>query len=274
MCGLDSASLYPDYWNDVNIKTCPSDPRSDFSDTYGWWTTDKGSFPNFTEKDIQEYVKYIRDDTSTKGTDEAEEACLHSVLSFPVSYLYVPYACQTSSQVGAMFRMSMRGTTIDTTTISTANVAAAGCPKNWKYGIVHFPHHGAEDLTIPSTYDQYVDADGSPLPKSIHRLREGVERFFITDINNPASGSVGQSTLAVMWDAWGNSLNSLANMSSGIVAFNHSPGGSNVLYMDGHVSWVRFGSGHPVWNEPQPSNGKVNLAIDMSRDMWAMGGMG
>jgi len=66
---------------------------------------------------------------------------------------------------------------------------------------------------------------------TIYRLREGIERFFITDINNPAAGSQAQSTVAVMWDG----------LCAGQVEhFAHFPSGGNVLYMDGHVEWQRF----------------------------------
>ncbi|HNR35800.1 MAG TPA: DUF1559 domain-containing protein [Candidatus Hydrogenedentes bacterium] len=69
------------------------------------------------------------------------------------------------------------------------------------------------------------------------RMREGIERFFVTDINNPASTAIAQSTLAVMWD----------NLSSDATRFNHVPGGCNVLYMDGHVEFVRWpGEEFPV----------------------------
>ncbi|MFA6244287.1 MAG: type II secretion system protein [Candidatus Hydrogenedentales bacterium] len=67
----------------------------------------------------------------------------------------------------------------------------------------------------------------------VYRLREGIERFFISDINNPAADSVAQSQLAVMWDA----------IASGAKMFNHVPGGANVLYMDGHVGFTRWLSG-------------------------------
>jgi len=67
---------------------------------------------------------------------------------------------------------------------------------------------------------------------TVHRLREGIERFFITDINNPAASASAQSELAVMWDV----------LSSQIQDFNHVPGGSNVLYMDGHCEFIRYPS--------------------------------
>jgi prepilin-type N-terminal cleavage/methylation domain-containing protein/prepilin-type processing-associated H-X9-DG protein len=65
-----------------------------------------------------------------------------------------------------------------------------------------------------------------------YRLREGIERFFITNINSPAGSSKAQSEIAVMWDT----------ISGHEVShFNHPPGGCNVLFMDGHVQFVRYG---------------------------------
>jgi prepilin-type processing-associated H-X9-DG protein len=96
---------------------------------------------------------------------------------------------------------------------------------------------------------------GNPdLPESYIRLKEGVERFFITDINNPAGASMGQSTLAVMWDAWGGRAEMRTGGGndddvSGVIQTNHLPGGSNSLFMDGHVEFVRYGSEYPIRGE-------------------------
>ncbi len=68
---------------------------------------------------------------------------------------------------------------------------------------------------------------------TIYRLREGIERFLITDINNPAANAKAQSNLFVMFDT----------ISTSARFFNHVPGGSNVLYMDGHVEFQRYGHG-------------------------------
>jgi prepilin-type processing-associated H-X9-DG protein len=75
------------------------------------------------------------------------------------------------------------------------------------------------------------DEDGSRLPSTYHLLKEGIERFFITDINNPAAGAKAQSEVFVMWDD--------AQVTD-ISRFNHVPGGGNVLYMDGHVEFIRY----------------------------------
>ena len=76
--------------------------------------------------------------------------------------------------------------------------------------------------------------------KTVYRLREGIERFFITDINNPAGSSKAQSTIPVQWDTvWTPSTGSQSY-------FSHVPGGGNVLYMDGHVQFIRYSSEWPV----------------------------
>jgi prepilin-type N-terminal cleavage/methylation domain-containing protein/prepilin-type processing-associated H-X9-DG protein len=71
---------------------------------------------------------------------------------------------------------------------------------------------------------------------TVYRLREGIERFLITNINDAASGAQAQSTVWVMTD----------RLSSNVADFNHVPGGANVLYMDGHVDFIRLGVAPPV----------------------------
>ena len=66
----------------------------------------------------------------------------------------------------------------------------------------------------------------------IYRLKEGNERFLITDVNNARSTSMAQSSIFAMMDLFGNS--------GAIPFFNHVPSGCNVLFMDGHVDWVPY----------------------------------
>ena len=89
-----------------------------------------------------------------------------------------------------------------------------------------FPHESRGMVTIP-------------------RLREGVERFFITDINNPAATAMSQSDIVVMYDHVG-----VPQSKGGYSTYNHVPGGCNVLYMDGHVEFVKYPTKYPasrVW---------------------------
>ncbi len=71
-------------------------------------------------------------------------------------------------------------------------------------------------------------------------MREGAERFLITDINNAGASANAQSDVVVMYDA--NRIDGLFSQSSGSLApnFNHAPGGVNALYMDGHVEFVKY----------------------------------
>jgi prepilin-type processing-associated H-X9-DG protein len=94
----------------------------------------------------------------------------------------------------------------------------------------------AEDV-----YDRdlsYQKMDPVSAARPLYRLREGIERFFITDINNPAPSSMAQSMIPIMWDRIGTNVQR--------DGFIHLPGGSNVLYMDGHVTFMGYPDEHPV----------------------------
>ncbi len=68
------------------------------------------------------------------------------------------------------------------------------------------------------------------------RLRDGVERFLIEDINNPSASSHAQSMIPVMFD----------RIDFDVTGFNHVPGGVNVLYMDGHVEFLKYPGIYPA----------------------------
>ena len=64
--------------------------------------------------------------------------------------------------------------------------------------------------------------------RNLYMLREGVERFYITDINNPAGAAMAQSQIPIMWVMPG------------------TPGGGNVLFMDGHVEYIEYPGKFPM----------------------------
>lgn len=102
------------------------------------------------------------------------------------------------------------------------------------------PEFVERDLTHPvSVINLAISTFGKTPAPTQYRLREGVERFFITDINNPASGARAQSTLQVMWDMITTAPAATGNQ------FNHVPGGINILYMDGHASFSRYPGDFP-----------------------------
>ena len=84
-------------------------------------------------------------------------------------------------------------------------------------------------------FDEDITVTGST--KRALRLREGIERFYISDVNNAAASAKAQSEVRVMFDdniAGANTIN-----------FNHVPGGGNVLFMDGHVEFQKYPSESP-----------------------------
>lgn len=89
------------------------------------------------------------------------------------------------------------------------------------------------------TNTAFLDSDIVAATGTVYRLKEGVERFFITDINNAASSAEAQSSVVVIWDVIS------TNSSGSLNQFNHLPGGMNILYMDGHVGWSRYPSEYP-----------------------------
>ena len=82
----------------------------------------------------------------------------------------------------------------------------------------------------------FFDSDVTQGDMTVWRLREGIERFFITDINNPAASALAQSEVWIMLD----------DLNLDVSLMNHVPGGCNVLYMDGHVEFLRYPSETPV----------------------------
>lgn len=72
---------------------------------------------------------------------------------------------------------------------------------------------------------------GNGKSKRINRLCLGVDRFLVSDLNNVLTDSQnGASSVPVAWD----------QISVDITEFNHLPSGQNILYLDGHVSFVRY----------------------------------
>jgi prepilin-type N-terminal cleavage/methylation domain-containing protein/prepilin-type processing-associated H-X9-DG protein len=94
-----------------------------------------------------------------------------------------------------------------------------------------------------SDWPQVPEGNGGVPYGTVYRLREGIERFMISDINNPAGSGTGQSQIPIMWDQV--FVSDMRNPHT--ATFNHVPGGCNVLYMDGHVAFLRYpNEKHPV----------------------------
>jgi len=282
--GIASREIYPDYWTDPAIMICPSDARENWNQ----WAANGWIVPG-VDDDVAEQVANVSDHGDASLTHTAE-LCRHTILSNPSSYIYAAYAVQSSSQFHEMGQcINYAAWTLDGSgtpyfgrdEIPGDALAEVGCPTwawvadYWDLGQIDVPSWALEQIR---EWFPGHDVDGSPMPDGYRLLREGIERFFITDINNPAAGTEAQTSLPVMFDAWcsGQPVSDQAvymEGTNGVAYFNHVPGGSNVLYMDGHVEFVKYGEKFPVWNEPLNEYGD-NIGQHMHEWMWKYGGFG
>jgi prepilin-type N-terminal cleavage/methylation domain-containing protein/prepilin-type processing-associated H-X9-DG protein len=291
LMGIDSLSLYPDYWNDPAIARCPSDAGGDEAgQLYG------------IEPDYVDQVQRIAQ--STGGTGEARRLCLHQKLNTPISYAYVNRLGTTQSQltdaaVGQWAQVARTGKYTDaySETIEEADLRLvdASCDTEKPLTIrrnAEGESPGEVDsipgyTALVTDKPVWFDDDGrTPLPEAYPRLREGIERFSITDINNPAAGSTGQSTIITMWDAYAAIFSGLGRLdvegagSNSVMQFNHVPSGSNILYMDGHVEFLRLNSKVPMIIDDLSETSMAGWRFDAAGGAWWLlgtatwGGMG
>jgi prepilin-type N-terminal cleavage/methylation domain-containing protein/prepilin-type processing-associated H-X9-DG protein len=252
---VDGYALYPDYWNDPAIAVCPSDSRADidFADQRGHRYGEFGF-----EDDYPAQVERLAQEVSRGVTSEL---CLRFYLSVTPSYRFASFAVQTNSQW-------------------TDVIMGMDNAQRWSNGpsytqrgdvVPDADKFGCEDAPIALFQDRFdrdmpadskgmawrtnqmgfwYDDDGETYlgDTGYSRLKEGIERFFITDINNPAGAAAAQSNIILACDNFVTLNEGLDDIDAGMpLMFNHIPGGANVLYLDGHVEFVRFGAEAPVW---------------------------
>ena len=90
-------------------------------------------------------------------------------------------------------------------------------------------------MQVPGVFDE--DLVGHLSERPLYRLREGIERFFITDINSHTGEA--STKLPVMYDL----------VSVTVEPFNHAPAGANVLFLDGHVEFLKYPGPFPALPE-------------------------
>ena len=185
-------SLYPEYLTDWNVLVCPSAPHG--SNAVDYW--DKGKTPSTLWEEVPGF--------SNNGRVEPCEVFEHP-------YVYFGWVIEdrmTRGEAITSFETNIESmhTALGTATVESANAIV---DKDW----------------------EVVEGTGVGGSSTIYRFREGIERFMITDINNPAQSAKAQSSLALVWD--GVSGDDASH-------FNHIPGGCNVLFMDGHVEYFRY----------------------------------
>jgi prepilin-type N-terminal cleavage/methylation domain-containing protein/prepilin-type processing-associated H-X9-DG protein len=203
--GPQISAMYPEYMTDPKILICPSDANAKADDVLN---------PITKVTDINRPCQQ-----PNRGMQLAD-----------ASYLYLGWLFDKAGTSDAQVNMA-------TVPIPGLNVTGNG-PDQVVSTILNvaMPFILSRD---GSRADGDVNLNDATPPKPalgngggsvVYRLREGIERFLITDINNAAASSRAQSEIWIMGDMIG--------IDSGL--FNHIPGGSNMLYMDGHVEFQRY----------------------------------
>ncbi len=215
-------AIYPEYLTDLNIAKCPSDAGIDGGGTYV-----AGRLPNTGNFD-----SWLLD-ARTAGDKVSEEYFLCAQVGR--SYAYKGYMMTNVAEFyGVWGGMAARAPLAQ---VTIGGGVGAMKQKDFTGDIA------LDEGTWPPSVDR-TKALGTGGGNILYKLREGVERFLITDINNAGSTSQAQSAVPVMWDTFGNPTNSAAT--AGGAVFNHIPGGCNVLYMDGHATFTKFPGDFPI----------------------------
>jgi prepilin-type N-terminal cleavage/methylation domain-containing protein/prepilin-type processing-associated H-X9-DG protein len=219
------SAVYPEYLTDAAIVFCPSDARDRLENHM---TPDgRLTLVNKVHGNRQEGVEAI-----------------------DASYTYTPWVLDRVSDTDpldfSMRLLHLVFSIADTIGLSDADIINLAEGPAQLLDLTHSlftgirPYRHSSD---PAPFRAEVDKDrkvdlgnGNAGGDTVYRLREGIERFLITDINNPAASARAESSIFVMYD----------NVAVTANQFNHVPGGANVLYMDGHVQFVRYPGAPPV----------------------------
>ena len=217
-------AVYPEYLTDLQLSLCPSDPGT----------------PRLREAldRISRGLPVYIWGSSTPVT-KFEDLIYCATAGF-ASYVYMPWVLTADTDGN--------GLAIALLMYSGGNPAAI-------FTTPALVPYLDSDLTIgePNPLDPTMPTTGSGgQGNTLYRLREGIERFLITDINNPAASALAQSSVPVMYDV----------LSDDVKTFNHVPGGANVLYMDGHVEFQRYPGPYPMTSSTATGLSAANAGAD------------
>jgi len=217
--------IYPEYLSDPAVLVCPSDAAA------GTWETTQGvsyvhvtcdttpdtindDFGNTGVADSYAYIGYVFDKASTSDPK----------VSSAIASNYLAQEGDVGAQIGCFFLENQITGSIDI------------------FELVEFMDSDVQITELVKETLLQIPADthiGNAQTDTLFHLREGLERFMITDINNPGASAKAQSEIFMMWDT----------VSINLPEFSHVPGGANVLFMDGHVEFQRYPNADAPANE-------------------------
>jgi prepilin-type N-terminal cleavage/methylation domain-containing protein/prepilin-type processing-associated H-X9-DG protein len=231
----DGPLTYPEYISDMYIGFCPSNRRRlapDYLDGSldpgsGWYSPEGGLCPGKFEDRAYTYFGY-----AASNEHEAVTAMMGADLH--LNQLDGGTWLAAASKRNESFDTDLTsGTGLSIYDYSQAKVQD-------KRGMPRFDDDSRTEYPIGSGVKawDYLEISGLGGGEQVLRLKEGIERFAITDINNPGGSAAAQSTMFVMWDKM--------EYDAGSIKFFHLPGGGNVLYADGHVEFLKYPSKAPA----------------------------
>lgn len=215
------SAIYPEYLNDPAIAICPSDP------------TETPATLRDRNGDVNLHARFVNPVTRAAVPDGSGEKVTpqEGVLAIDSSYLYFGWVLEQSGDLDPSTTVGSVANDPFLAAMLTDLDPSAPAPSQFiamMSWIVNNVVSGGQDVRDG---DGEVNAPlGNGRGTAVYRLREGIERFLITDINNAAAVAQAQSTTWVMLDV----------ISTDVTNFNHVPGGSNVLFLDGHVNYLRY----------------------------------
>ena len=218
------ASLYPEYLTDQSIMVCPSSARVTVDDLDG---------PNGTDNIATLYAD--PDDRTRRDEDRGLPLAQKSY--WYLGWVFDRVGPDDPHEPAAGLVSARGGDQPDATGYGPTQIGIT-----WRQAIAddmrpvpwpQDPLPGDQDVNL-THFDVAYAGHGNAGGDTVHRLREGIERFMITDINNPAASAMAQSNIFVSFD----------RLSTNPREYNHVPGGSNVLFMDGHVKFMRYDQGY------------------------------
>jgi len=243
---LDGIDSYPEYLTDMNIMQCPSSPSNDTIDKRFDEADNLGAVITSNRYRVNTDVPITN---PTAGVPNKElYACELDTSSS--DYVYVAWVTVLQGVTDGP-QLDFSGIPLDS---SGAGAALMVLLSNPPWGDVYAAMAGMlyaeQDAGLggapgssPGMRNKDIDIDadalGPGLPSQnlrVWRTREGVERFQVTDINTPEATTVAQSEIWVACDA----------VDLNVDEYIHVPGGSNVLYMDGHVEFLRYPGKWPI----------------------------
>ncbi|MCX5757685.1 MAG: DUF1559 domain-containing protein [Candidatus Hydrogenedentes bacterium] len=213
--GQEAHSLYHEYLTDANICLCPSSStlemeRGRLFENEG---TGRCRLLEHTDSIAASYAYFGWVFDHVKQTSDAVR------FNFAGAILAAPAGLLVPTQIGAALDALAQDLPPDVIAALAGSGAGAGPMVS-----------DALDTDVHLKERYWTAGNGGTA--YVYRLREGVERFVVTDINNPGATAQGQSTIYIMFDdlAAGN----------GVTFFNHLPGGCNTLFLDGHVEFIKY----------------------------------